>query len=171
MIDGETVEVRLLGGFDVQAGSRQLRLGPTSKLIVAALALQGRRPISRAALAEKVWPELPPGEGRDRLRRLLWRLKQRDIVAFTSYGTMLAPVVRVDLALLHERARGLGEDAAVELSTDIFTEVLLPAWQQDWVVTERERVHQISVHALESIASRLLVLTGSTRRWTQPSGL
>ena len=158
MIDGGTVEARLLGGFGVRAGPRPLRLGPTSRLIVAALALQGRRPMSRAALAEKLWSGLPRGEGRDRLRRPLWRLKQRGIVTLTSYGATLAPVVRVDVELLHERARKLREGAAVDLSTDIFTRVLLPGWQQDWVVADRERVHQISVHALESIASRWLGL-------------
>ena len=110
----------------------------------------------RAALAEKLWSELPRSDGRDRLRRPLWRLKQRGIVALTSYGATSAPLVRVDVEYLYERARQLVEEAGDELSTDIFTEVLLPAWPQDWIVTERERVHQTAVHALESIAARLL---------------
>ncbi|HEU5110095.1 MAG TPA: bacterial transcriptional activator domain-containing protein, partial [Micromonosporaceae bacterium] len=45
----------------------------------------------------------------------------------------------------------LGPAAARQLSGD-----LLPDWEDDWVLMERERFRQIRLHALENLADRLI---------------
>jgi DNA-binding SARP family transcriptional activator len=44
----------------------------------------------------------------------------------------------------------------VELDPSTLTGELLPDWYDDWVLLERERLRQLSLHALEALGERLL---------------
>jgi hypothetical protein len=54
----------------------------------------------------------------------------------------------------------LAEALAANLYED-----LLPAWDDDWLVLERERHRQLRLHALENLSARLSGEAGATRRW------
>src|SRR4029077_344554 len=58
---------------------------------------------------------------------------------------------------LLSRTNGRPDDEA-ELAPDprLLTGELLPDWYDDWVMVERERLRQLSLHALEALAEQLL---------------
>ena len=85
----------------------------------------------------------------------MWRLRRSGamVVAAISEDLRLAPTAIVDLresevlakAILDDGPRVLHSPGVVErLAAD-----LLPDWDDEWVVVERERFRQLRVHALE----------------------
>jgi DNA-binding SARP family transcriptional activator len=100
------------------------------------------------------------------LRSTLWRLRRPgQIVAQDSLGRLiLAPTVAVDLREAIPRMRAL-LDTALECEPGDVTALaslgeVLPDWDEDWVVIERERFRQLRLHALEALCERL---TGEAR--------
>jgi len=78
----------------------------------------------------------------------------------TTAGSSCRPQTQIDL---HETTAftrhlvdgrvGTGEDGAWRaLASDV-----LPYWYDDWVADERKHFHQLRLHALEAVASRLAV--------------
>jgi len=73
----------------------------------------------------------------------------------------LSPLVEVDLTRVVGQAKRLvGSDEQL-LETDANAESLigdlLPEWDEDWILFERERLRQLRVHALEALCRRLSV--------------
>jgi DNA-binding SARP family transcriptional activator len=67
--------------------------------------------------------------------------------------------VRVDVretAALAHRLLAAADDAEADLDPARLTGELLPDWYDDWVLIERERLRQLSLHALEALGERLL---------------
>ncbi|WP_231851838.1 AfsR/SARP family transcriptional regulator [Modestobacter italicus] len=50
-----------------------------------------------------------------------------------------------------------GDDAEIAVPAAALGGDLLPGWYDDWVLVERERLHQLRLHALEATAARLAV--------------
>jgi DNA-binding SARP family transcriptional activator len=71
----------------------------------------------------------------------------------------LAESVEVDLHRGVAQANRLLSDDTELAPTDthlsMLTGELLPGWDEDWLLLERERIGQIQVHALEALAHRL----------------
>jgi DNA-binding SARP family transcriptional activator len=74
----------------------------------------------------------------------------------------LSTHVLVDLDAIRERANSLlrespslavSDVACADLGSD-----LLPEWDDDWVLAERERFRQLRLHALEALCQRLLAV-------------
>jgi DNA-binding SARP family transcriptional activator len=82
----------------------------------------------------------------------------------------LSPRVTVDVGETEAKARRLQDDddecEEQDLDTVMRSRDLLPGWYDDWVVTERERLRQLRLHALESSCARL-ILAGSFGRAVQ----
>jgi DNA-binding SARP family transcriptional activator len=112
-----------------------------------------------------LWPEVPTRRANGNLRAGLWRLPAscRPVVELSAQHLRLVAGVTVDLRAaaaladrLLDRSKRCGEDdlgaaARLELSRD-----LLPTWyDDDWVLLERERFHQLRLHALEALSERL----------------
>jgi DNA-binding SARP family transcriptional activator len=152
LLDTATADVRLrlVGEFELTGPGTMLPVGPGTQRLVAFLALSGRavrRTIVAGALA------MDTGEERAaaRLRSALWRIPRPGgaaLVEATGQRLRLAPAVLVDYreteldaAAGRAAARALGED-------------LLPDWDDDWVVVERERYRQARLHALEQLCER-----------------
>jgi DNA-binding SARP family transcriptional activator len=96
-----------------------------------------------------------------RLRTALWRLRQPGLLLVdgTSDAVWLGDVVVVDVreltALVHQLLDApIGADAPplIELAG---AGELLPEWEDEWVVPQRERFRQIRLHALERLGERL----------------
>jgi DNA-binding SARP family transcriptional activator len=96
------------------------------------------------------------------LRTALWKLhslRDRLVHGFGRY-LEVAPDVSVDLKELVARARGLiaaaDDDDEVDLAeVGELDADLLPHWDDDWVLFERERLRQLRVHAMEALCRRL----------------
>ncbi|MBT2443672.1 bacterial transcriptional activator domain-containing protein [Streptomyces sp. ISL-36] len=71
----------------------------------------------------------------------------------------LAPLVEVDLRAVRSLAQDAVGDgpppADPESLVATLGEELLPRWQDEWLVLERERWDHVRLHALESVAQRL----------------
>jgi DNA-binding SARP family transcriptional activator len=159
----EFVTLELLDAFQLRFGGVPVSLPPSAQRLLALLALTDR-PVRRLHVSGTLWLDTPEERASANLRSSLWRLNRpgRKLVEATSLQLRLAPEVRVDVretaALAH---RLISEPEVVACSEpDIdparLTGELLPDWYEDWVLLERERLRQLSLHALEALGERLL---------------
>jgi DNA-binding SARP family transcriptional activator len=88
----------------------------------------------------------------------LWQLTplRKLLVAEDGDALSLDPSVCVDVAEMLQAAMAVDEGET--LSPDVFAADLLPMWDEDWLVMERERLHQIRLHALEQLSRRFAEL-------------
>jgi DNA-binding SARP family transcriptional activator len=157
--------LQLLGGFELRLENQVLAVTSSSQRLVVVLALH-QRLLPRAYVAGLLWPDVPTRRANANLRAGLWRLRApcQRAVEQSAQHLRLAPDVTVDLhiaAALAQRlldpmqrctAEELGAVARMELSNE-----LLPTWYDDWVLMERERFHQLRLHALEALCERLTI--------------
>ena len=73
------IRVRLLGGFEVWAGERQIGGFESQKVraLLAYLACHRRRAFSRDHLAGLLWPEREPEAARHALRQAVYNLRSK----------------------------------------------------------------------------------------------
>jgi DNA-binding SARP family transcriptional activator len=158
--------VALLDGFrlEVHGGrpcSSQGALPPGVQRLVAHLCLSGRA--TRTATAGLLWPEVSEGHAQGSLRSALWRLHKAapGVIEVSGEALRLARGVRVDVQELSDWARRAiaapEDEDEIAMPDAGFGGDLLPGWCDDWVLFERERLHQLRLHALEATAVRLAV--------------
>lgn len=152
------VSLTLLDGFAVSEDGIEARLGAAARRLVALAALRPR-PLSRPQMAAGVWPHLDDTTAAASLRSTLSRLRAASphLLQRDATQVRLGADVRVDAWELEELAVRLvdGGDAQEKVVLDRLTTVLLPDWQEDWVVFERERLRDLCLHAIEAHAARL----------------
>ena len=161
----ERVSLSLLDAFELRCDGEPVSLPPSAQRLLALLALHDR-PLLRPYVAGTLWLDTPDERASANLRSSLWRLKRPGprLVDATSVQLRLAPAVRVDVhetaSLAHRLLSGPhgapGTDAELAPDPRLLTGELLPDWYDDWVVLERERLRQLSLHALEALGERLL---------------
>jgi DNA-binding SARP family transcriptional activator len=150
----------LLRSFELRHDGEPVDLPLSGQRVIALLALRDR-PVLRAHAAGTLWPETSEDRAAASLRSALWRLGQTagSLVEARATHLRLSPTVAVDVRSMTEVARCL-----IDRSTDIdvrelfgvsLSGELLPDWYDDWVLTDRERLRQLRLHALESLCDRL----------------
>ena len=153
----------LLGGFALLLGGDEVFLPTNAQRVLAGLCV-GRRthlPQPRLVLAERLWAETPVERAQASLRTALWRIRQADtrLVATMHDHVRLGAQVGVDVCESLAQAERLlsddGELATEDTRVEPLTQDLLPGWDDDWLLLERERVRQIHLHALEALSARL----------------
>jgi DNA-binding SARP family transcriptional activator len=166
--------LHIVGGFRLMVGSAAVSVPLAVQRLLAFLALHGR-PVTRSYIAGNLWPDTNQQRAAANLRAALWRTPAPglDLVQCTTTQLGLDPAVAVDHRVALDRARELvatGSAAANEsastqsvdidniedLDEALLSADLLPGWEDDWVVVERERLRQLRLHALESICLRFL---------------
>lgn len=148
--------MRLLGGWQLVVGGVDVQLSHREQRLTALLGLTGRS--SRAHVSGMLWPESTDARALASLRRAVLQTQERSPGLLRADRTDLGldPGVEVDVVEVR-RAAGLtelpmpGRDAEALLAA-LVGEPLLPAWYDDWVLAERERIEQMRVRALERIA-------------------
>lgn len=153
------VEVGLLNGFSVRTVAGEADLPASAQRVLAHLGLVGRRP--RRSLAGQLWPEASEQHAQGSLRSALWRLEKTcPGLLSTRSGTLaLSDGVRVDVHALRGWAHAAldphtAADGVPPSDVALHAE-LLPGWYEDWVLLEREQLHQLRLHALEALAGKL----------------
>jgi len=129
--------------------------------LIALLALTG--PQSRSFAAGVLWPDRSQAQAQASLRSTLSRLRAGgvDIVDTVGDALRLSPDVKVDVRELIACAEAIvHESGATAPSPGTVLRLqqrgeLLAGWYDDWVVAQRERLHQLRLHALEIIAAKL----------------
>lgn len=134
----------------------------TAQRLLAFLALQGRR-VLRTHVAASLWLDSSEARSHGSLRSALWRARHRDctLVETSASHVWLAPTVSVDVTWIEEMTRQLDAgrwDGEVGWSLSGLGRELLPDWTEDWVLLERERWRQVSLHALENLCRQLVKL-------------
>jgi DNA-binding SARP family transcriptional activator len=153
--------LRLLGRFDV-TGVEAATVGGAGQKLLALLAVNEGR-LARWQAAELLYPDAPGEKAASNLRAVVWRLQRcrSALLNVTAAEIRLAPGITVDYwAAMSTAQRLLGYAPldARELTADMHVnlrEDLLPGWSDEWLVPERERFHQLRLHAMESLCERL----------------
>jgi DNA-binding SARP family transcriptional activator len=151
----------LRGPFVVKHGER-LEIPEGSKRLLVFVALAGGR-VNRRHAAGTLWPYGDDQRAAGNLRSALWRLRGAgiDILHSDKCSLYLSPDSTVDIAQLSAWAtriiEGTTECSDLDVANVNLEAVhLLPGWYEDWVVFERERLRQRLLHAMETLARRLI---------------
>ncbi|MET0903704.1 MAG: BTAD domain-containing putative transcriptional regulator [Acidimicrobiales bacterium] len=151
--------LRMFGGFDVVSDGTVVELPPEAQRLVAFLALR-EKPVQRSFVAGSLWLDSTEDRARANLRSVLSRVRRvlPGLVDADFQTLRLGRNVRSDVESLTTRAEalwGMAGDPDLDLNHRPFTRELLPGWYEDWVVVERERLRQLCLHSLESLAEVL----------------
>jgi DNA-binding SARP family transcriptional activator len=157
--EASAARLSLLNGFELKVGGSTVPLAFSSQHLLAYLAVINRR-VSRSTVAGTLWGGVPDSRAAGNLRSALWRLRHVDVGLVGSYGDnlMLAPTLSVDIYEADRIAR-LAFDPTTDVSCLSVEELpitgeLLPGWDYEWVMLERERLRQISLHVLDALCHR-----------------
>jgi DNA-binding SARP family transcriptional activator len=152
--------LELLGGFYLAVDGETIHLPRSECRVLASVALRDRA-LPRAALAGQLWPDTTSDRALGRLRTALWRLRRigRRLVDVTAGDVALGPLVAVDVRELIELSHRLS-DAPTQVDEERLEKLgaageLLPDWDDEWLVAERERIRQMRLHALEYLSEQL----------------
>jgi DNA-binding SARP family transcriptional activator len=156
----ESALLELTGDFALVVDRRQLAIPRSSERVLAYLALADR-PVARSRLAGVLWLDGSRQAAAKSLRTTLWRMHRAgiEIVSGTTDRLSLYPTVAVDVQALTELARRLirepNADALSRVGLLVDAADLLPDWDDEWVVADRERFRMLRLEALESAAATL----------------
>lgn len=155
--------VHLLNGFRLDIGQHEVELPAHAQRVVAFLALSRPSGMAqhRTALAEQLWCDGPRPRAQASLRTAIWRIRQADdrLVHADRAHVYLDALVEVDVERsLSQAGRLLNEDSDLEPDDTATTGLvadLLPGWEEEWLIVERERIRQVRIHALVALSHRL----------------
>ncbi|MGW3146135.1 AfsR/SARP family transcriptional regulator [Streptomyces sp. NPDC001177] len=156
--------VGLLGRFTLTYGPTAVDVGTGAQRLLAYLGL--RHHGSRTVVAGTLWPDVTEERALGSLRTALWRLhrgRREPLVCSEGDTLSLTETVTVDVRTLMDSALhmvGASSPAAAPPPDPprhlLRAGDLLPGWDDDWILFERERLRQLRLHALEALAHRLL---------------
>lgn len=148
-------QIRLLGGVEVWSGGRRIdaRANPRTRTLLAALALGRGRPLDRAGLAYRLWPESTDAQARTNLRKVVhelrgWLADDGWLEVDQHQARLCVERVEVDV----ERFRAALERGDEQEAVDAYRGPLLPGHWEDWVIEERRALE----HELTGSLRRLL---------------
>ena len=151
----------LIGEFELVMSGRQLRIPHSAERVLTYLALADR-PVARTRLAGVLW-----GGGSDQsaakcLRSTLWRIRHAgaNLVQARDDRLRLRPDVTVDVTTLTDLAKRLirqpDPGALARLPLLVECAEVLPDWEDEWMVADRERYRLLRLEALERAALALI---------------
>ena len=158
--------LRLLGGFDLQQGDRQLTGLPSraATALLARLAIWPGRAHGREELVELLWPGVALDAGRNRLRQTLSTLKS----LLEGRGSARRPVLLADRISVRAlpgtigcdvpRFKALLREGRIAQARALYRGELLPGFYDEWIGDERTQLAAMldRCHELEDAAVRAL---------------
>lgn len=153
--------IHLLGGFSVSVARQPVALPRNAQRVLGYLAVTGVEQ-ARDSVATHLWPEVVPERSMSYLRTALWRVRQahQQIVRAKRDSLSLCELVEVDYDVVSARARDIlaekePDDGVLGIPVDLLEADLLPGWDEEWLLLDRERHRQLRIHALESLSEML----------------
>jgi DNA-binding SARP family transcriptional activator len=160
-VDTIDLSLRVLGGFDLRVAGRSVRIPVNAQRVLAYLAVVAAE-ARRDSLAGQLWGLSTEARAHANLRTALWRIRQASprLVAARRDEVRLGGEVTVDYAETQEQAYRLVNGAPVSerglvRPGQLLEADLLPGWDEDWLVIDRERHRQLRLHALEALSRQL----------------
>jgi DNA-binding SARP family transcriptional activator len=166
--------LNLLDGLRLTRARQLIPITSRGQRLTALLALRG--PQTRTMIGGMLWPEVSEARARTSVRAAVrdLNLQAPGLLVSTAFDVRLDPAIPIDVQTFMAQARQLLQggpslDAgarpidlpdALELTPGgALGGRLLPGWQDDWVVAEAERLHQLRLHALDALVHQLVQLT------------
>jgi DNA-binding SARP family transcriptional activator len=151
------VNLTLLDGFTLSHRGRPILLPLRAQRVLGFLAFQ-HLPVLRPYVAGTLWPDVPERRAAGSLRSALWQLSRLAfrVVDVNPHTLRLAPSVVVDAREAVNWARRVIHGSDADLEGLRFPGELLPDWYDEWLVVERDQLRELRLHALETVAERLM---------------
>ncbi|MGH3836769.1 MAG: AfsR/SARP family transcriptional regulator [Pseudonocardiaceae bacterium] len=151
--------LRVLGGFQLLVGDHPTLLPVQAQRVLGLLAVR-RSLQARSTLAGTLWADVPERRAQANLRNAVWRIRLASdaVLRCTRHAVGLDTALALDLHEAQRCAQVLLYGDVVEpdgRSIDVLDHDLLPAWDEEWLVIERERQRQLRMHALEALSATL----------------
>jgi DNA-binding SARP family transcriptional activator len=164
--DGRTLlparpRVSLISEFQLLVDNANIAVPHGVQRLVAFLAMAAR-PVSRSRVAGQLWLDVPEWRALGNLRSALWRLRRirQPIVRSIDDRLALDSTVEVDLADLTQLTVQLAaqpdHSSLARLPQLMAATDVLPGWEDEWIIVERERFRELRLHALERACEALL---------------
>ena len=109
-----------------------------------------------------MWTDASQDRAQANLRTAVWRVRQRlpGVVDCSRESVELHPAVSVDyqaMTWLAERLlhHDVPENELRQVPVGLLALDLLPGWDEDWLLIDRERHRQLRMHALEAMSTQL----------------
>lgn len=151
----------MLGGFSLTVGDEMVSLSPHLQRLLALLSFS-EAALGRRYVGGALWGDSTEQRAHGSLRSALWKLRDSslDVVELVGDSIRLSAEVHVDVREAARLGRGLlrghFEEDALQLLEPALLSELLPGWYDEWVLVERERHRQLSLHALEALCEHLI---------------
>jgi DNA-binding SARP family transcriptional activator len=159
---GTAPSISVLGGFEFRARGLRLRLPVTAQRVLGFLAVAGRGQ-RRDVVAGRLWSLTSQSRAQANLRTALWQVRQADqeVVGSARDSIWLEEHVEVDYQTMTDQAKrllsgGIDGGDLLRVPVDLYEAELLPGWDEDWLLIDRERHRQLRMHALEKLSRRLV---------------
>lgn len=153
----------LLDRFRLECHGEPVPLCGNAQRLLAFIGL--RRRVGRCVVAQTLWPDATEAHARGSLRTTLWKLPYgaQSLLRCTQESLALADDVGVDARTLARASldvvRGCGPPRVDPVHPVLMGLLeqgdLLPDWDDDWVVLEREWLRRLRLHALDTLADSL----------------
>jgi DNA-binding SARP family transcriptional activator/predicted ATPase len=169
-----SLKINLLGSFRIAYHNQLLHTidQPREQSLLAYLLFNTDTPVSRRYLAYLYWPDSSDAQARNNLRQVLHQLRQAlpqgEEYIFSDASKLYwrrdsnfhLDVFEFEQDLeLAGRAEKLGDltaaQTALEKALNLYRGDLLLSCYDDWILSERERLHQLCLKALERIIQML----------------
>ena len=152
--------LRLVSEFQLLIDGRVVELSHGMERVIAFLGIHPS-PISRSRLAATLWPDVADDRANGDLRTALWRLRRlAGVIRNHDTRVGLDPEIDVDvtdlLALSGSLVDAPTPSALRRLPELVQGDEILPGWDEEWLVVERERFRLQRLRALERSAEHLL---------------
>lgn len=141
-------------------GSINISVPINVERLMAFLAIH-EAPQTRTKVATILWMDTTESQATARLRAVLWRVEKVAPGWLVREGSRIALSGDVSVDLHYAIAQSMRlTDGGASLrpggeSFEHLRRDLLPHWEEEWLVFERERVRQLRVHALEALCRML----------------
>jgi DNA-binding SARP family transcriptional activator len=156
----DVIELSVMRVFELRINCARTDVPTSVERLLAFLAVHDR-PQTRQHVAAHLWMDTMEERASANLRNTVWRARRvlGDHLVTDGSSLALSPDIATDVRRLTSLARTLlRADPNVDpIHTDstLLLDDLLPDWDEEWILGERERLRQLRVHALEALCSRL----------------
>jgi DNA-binding SARP family transcriptional activator len=153
--------INVLGSFSVHVARQPIAMPRNAQRMLGFLAVTGVEHL-RDTVAGHLWPDAAPERAMSNLRTSLWRVRQAEpgIVRARRDSVGLSDEVEIDYEVITSQARGIIaqfplDDQAIAGTARLLEADLLPGWDEEWLLLDRERHRQLRIHALERLSELL----------------